>query len=114
MDGVLISILPEYSNVADVFFLELFERLPEHTEINYHAINLNGGKQQLYRLIYSLKLVELEALKTYIEINLVNNFIRPSKSPADALILLVRKPDSSLCLCVNYQVLNNLTIKNLL
>ena len=56
--------------------------------------------------------MELEILKTYIEINLVNGFIQPSKSPAGASILFVRKPDKSLRLCVDYLGLNNLTIKN--
>ena len=34
------------------------------------------------------------------------------KSPAGALILFVRKPNGSLWLCVDYQGLNNLIIKN--
>ena len=51
-------------------------------------------------------------LKTYIKANLASGFIRPSKSPAGALILFVRKKNGSLCLCVDYRGLNNLTIKN--
>ena len=34
------------------------------------------------------------------------------KSPAGVPIFFVRKADSSFCFCVNYQGLNNLTIKN--
>ena len=56
--------------------------------------------------------MELETFKTYIETNLANGFIRPSKSPAGAPIFCVRKPDNSLRLCFNYRGLNNLTIKN--
>ena len=56
--------------------------------------------------------MELKTLKTYIETNLANGFIRPLKSPADAPILFVCKPDGSFRLCVDYQGLNNLTIKN--
>ena len=56
--------------------------------------------------------VELETLKTYIETNLANGFICPSKSPAGAPILFNQKPDGSLWLCINYRGLNNLTIKN--
>ena len=48
----------------------------------------------------------------YIETNLKNGFIKPSKSPARAPILFDKKPDGSLRLCVDYQGLNNLTIKN--
>ena len=86
--------------------------LPEHTEINTYAIDLKEGKQPLYEPIYSLGLVKLETLKIYIEINLANGFIRPSKSPAGALILFDKKPNRSLRLCVNYWGLNNITIKN--
>ncbi len=56
--------------------------------------------------------MELEALKTYIETHLKTGFIRSSKSPTGAPILFDKKPDGSLRLCVNYQGLNNLTIKN--
>ena len=54
----------------------------------------------------------METLKTYIETNLANGFIRLSKSPAGAPILFDRKPDGSLRLCVDYRGLNNITIKN--
>ncbi len=56
--------------------------------------------------------MELEILKAYIKNNLANSFIRPSKSSAGALILFDKKPDGDLRLCVDYQGLNNLTIKN--
>ena len=85
--------------------------LPTCTRINEYAIELKNDKQPPYRPIYSLGLVELETLKTYIKINLANGFIRPLKSPAGAPILFVCKPDSSLRLCNDYQNLNNLTIK---
>ena len=86
--------------------------LPERTGSNEHAIKLENGKQPSYGPIYSLDRVELETLKTYIKTNLANSFIQPSKSPAGTPILFVCKPNGSLQLCVNYQSLNNLTIKN--
>ncbi len=86
--------------------------LPKNMEMNEHAIKLIDGKQPPYEPIYTLNLVELETLKTYIETHLKTGFIQPSKSPTGAPILLDKKPDSSLCLCVNYWDLNNLTIKN--
>ena len=102
----------EYSDFADVFSLDLASKFPEHTGINDHAIKLVNGQQLPYGPIYSLGPVELETLKAYIETNLANGFIRLSKSPASAPILFDWKSDSSLRLCVNYQGLNNLTIKN--
>ena len=102
----------KYLNFADVLSPDLATELPKHTEINTHAIDLEEGEQPPYRPIYSLRLVELETLKTYIETNLANGFIRPSKSLAGAPMLFDKKPDGSFCLCVNYQGLNNITIKN--
>ena len=56
--------------------------------------------------------MELKILKAYIETNLANSFIKSSKSLAGASILFDQKSDGSLHLYVNYQHLNNLTIKN--
>ena len=93
----------EYSDFADVFSPDLASKLPEHTGINDHAIELVDGCQQPpYGPIYSLGPVELETLKAYIETNLANGFIKPSKSSAGAPILFDRKSDGSLQLCINY------------
>ncbi len=102
----------EYADFANVFSPKLAAELPEHTGINDHAIELVDDWQPPYGPIYSLGPVELETLKAYIENNLASGFIWPSKSPARASILFDKKPDGSLRLCVDYQDLNNLTIKN--
>ena len=102
----------EYSDYSNVFSAENVAELPENTRINKHAIELEEGKQPPFGPIYSLGLVELETLKTYIKTNLANGFIRPSKSPAGAPILFDRKPDGSLRFCMYYRGLNNITIKN--
>ena len=46
--------------------------------------------------------VELKTLKVYIKNNLTNGFIKPSKSPAKALIIVDKKLDSSQRLYINY------------
>ena len=102
----------KYLFFADVFFPDLPSKLLKPIEINDYAIKLVDGQQPLYRLIYSRKPVELETLKTYIETNLANGFIGPSKLPAGGLILFNQKSNSFLQLYVNYEGLNNLTIKN--
>ena len=70
--------------------------------MNDYTIKLEKGKQPLFSLIYNLELVELKTLKMYINTNLANSFIQPSKSPTGILILFNCKPDSNLRLCVNY------------
>ena len=107
-----ITVPAEYSDFADVFSKKLAEMFLKHIGINKHAIKLEDGKQLFYRPIYSLGPVELKTLKTYIKNNLANGFIQPSKSPAGAPILFVCKPNSSFWLRVDYQDLNNMTIKN--
>ena len=79
----------KYSDFADVFLEKSANILLEQTKANEHVIELEKGKQPPYGLIYSLGPVEFETLKTYIETNLSNSFIRTSKSPMHALILFV-------------------------
>ena len=56
--------------------------------------------------------VELKTLKDYLDDMLDKGFIWPSKSPAGAPVLFVKKKDGSLCLCVDYRGLNKITRKN--
>ena len=102
----------EYSIYSDVFSAKNAAKLPENTKMNEHAIKLEEDKQPPFGSIYSLGLVELKTLKTYIETNMANDFICLSKSPAGAFILFDQKPDGSFRLCVDYWGLNNITIKN--
>lgn len=82
-----ITVSPEYSNFKSVFFPELTTELPKHIRINNHIINLVDGKKLSNRPYYSLGLIELETLKTYVGISLVNGFIKLSKFLTDILIL---------------------------
>ncbi len=99
--------LSEYTDFADIFSSKLVAELSEYTRINNHAIKLVDDWQPPYGPIYSLGPVKLEILKAYIENNLTNGFIKPSKSLVGAPILFNKKPDSSLTLYVD---LNNILI----
>ena len=110
--GKKVTVPAEYTDFVNIFLKKSAEVLPERTSINEHAIKLEEGKQPHYRPIYSLGPIELETFKTYIKTNLANSFIQPSKFPAGAPILFDCTPNGSLRLCVNYQGLNYLTIKN--
>jgi hypothetical protein len=48
----------------------------------------------------------------YIEANLANRFIQQSSSPAAGSILFAKKKDGWLRHCVDYRVLNLVTVKN--
>lgn len=97
-----VTVSKEYLDFANVFSEKLAAELSKHTGINDYAIDLKKGKQPPYGLIYSLSLIELETLKTYIETNLANSFICSSKSPVNASILFVHKPNRSFWLYIDY------------
>ena len=109
---VFIKVSTKYINFVDMFFLTFASNLSKHTQINNYIIKLVNNQQTSYTSIYSLMSVELEILKTYIEINLVNGLIKLSKSPANFPIFFKKKSDKLLWLCVNYRNFNNFTIKN--
>ena len=117
ISGLIVEEIPtkvpaEYLAFADVLSPDLTSELLEHIGINDYAIKLVGSQQPSYSPIYSLGPVEMETLKAYIETNLANGFIRPSKLPAGIPILFDQKSDSFLRLYVDYQGLNNFMIKN--
>src|SRR2546423_15719586 len=51
-------------------------------------------------------------LKKQLDDLLNKEFIWPSVLPYGTPVLFVHKKESTLCLCVNYQALNKITIKN--
>lgn len=53
----------------DIIFKKLAPVLAKQTQANHQIIELKNEKQPIYRLIYNLKLVELETLKIYMEKN---------------------------------------------
>jgi hypothetical protein len=55
---------------------------------------------------------ELQELKAYINKNIKKGFIRPSESPARYPVMFVPKKNRKLRLCVDFQKLNDITIKN--
>ncbi len=102
----------KYTNFADIFSLKLAVELLKHMRINNHNIKLVDNWELPYGLIYSFGPMKLEIMKAFIENNLANDFIRSSKSSAKVLIFFNKKLNSSLRLCMDYQSVNNLTIKN--
>ena len=105
------TIPSQYDDFSDVFEKAGADTLPEHRSYDI-AIDLVPDAKVPWGPIYSLAEPELKALRTYLDENLEKGFIRPSKSPAGAPMLFVKKKDGSLRLCVDYRALNGITIKN--
>ena len=61
---------------------------------------------------HKMATVELQELKVQIQELLDKGFIRPSTSPWGAPVLFVKKKNKTLRLCIDYQQLNRVRIKN--
>nr|KYP39237.1 Retrovirus-related Pol polyprotein from transposon 17.6 [Cajanus cajan] len=85
--------------------------LPPEREIEF-SIDLVSGTSPISIAPYRMSPKELVELKKQIEELQEKQFIRPSVSPWGAPVLLVKKKDGSMRLCVDYRQLNKVTIKN--
>ena len=56
--------------------------------------------------------LELLELKMQLEELLERGFVLPNVSPWGASILLVKKKDGSMRMCIDYRQLNKVTVKN--
>jgi len=92
-------------------FSDDITKLPPEREVEF-AIDLMSGMSPISIVPYRKSASELGELKKQLEELLEKQFIRPSVSPWGALVLLVKKKDGSMRLCVDYRQLNKVTIKN--
>ncbi len=85
---------------------------------NFHLIGHGTARSICYRVsqcpkgkIYPLSLPEQKAMEEYIEEALQQGYIRPSTSPVASSFFFVAKKDGGLKPCIDYWVLNNITVK---
>jgi len=105
--------------VSDLSIVQVFPEvfpdditdLPPEREVEF-AIDLVTGSSHISIVPYRMSALELGELKKQLEKLLEKHFIRSSVSPWGALLLLVKKNDGSMRLCVDYRQLNKVTIKN--
>ena len=62
--------------------------------------------------MYRLSALENAEIKKQVQELLEKGFIKPSTSPCESPIVLVRKKDGSWRMCIDYRALNKITIKN--
>ncbi len=96
----------------DVFPDELPGGLPPSRGGIIHDIELVSGARPHKRPIYRMSESELRELKRQLDEMLAKGFIRHSKSPYAAPVMLVPKPDGGWRLVIDYRALNRDTIKN--
>ena len=85
--------------------------LPPEREVEF-IIDLVPGANPMSIAPYRMSPVELAEVKAQVQDLLSKQFVRPSASPWGAPVLLVKKKDGSMRMCVDYRQLNKVTIKN--
>nr|GEU62574.1 putative reverse transcriptase domain-containing protein [Tanacetum cinerariifolium] len=91
-------------------FPEDLPAIPPTRQVEFQ-IDLIPGTAPVARAPYRLAPSEMKELPDQLKELADEGFIRPSSSPWGALILLVKK-DGSFWMCIDYQELNKLTMKN--
>ena len=113
-DGQVYMILSNLATETKVFmgdlpvvreFPEVFPKdissLPPEREIEF-SIDLVPGAGPISIAPYRMSPIELAELKKKLEEFLEKQFVRPSVSPMGAPVLLVKKKDRTMRLCVDY------------
>jgi len=95
------KVLAKYHGYINIFVDREASTLPPHCNQDIN-IELEEGKVPPFSPIYSLTPMEKVALHSYIAENLSKGFIRNSTSSAASPILFMKKPNSSLQLCIDY------------
>ncbi|KAL0533706.1 hypothetical protein IC582_027747 [Cucumis melo] len=77
-----------------------------------HEIELVPGAKSPGKNAYRMMPPELAEFRKQLDELLNAGFIRPAKAPYGAPVLFQKKKDGSLRLCIDYRVLNKLTVRN--
>ena len=97
----------EYEDV----FLEELSGLPPHRDVDFF-IKLHPGTSLISMTSPKMAPAKLQELKVQLQELLDRGFIRLSTSPWGSPILVSKKKDKTLQLCIDYQQLNRVTNKN--
>ncbi|GAU25208.1 hypothetical protein TSUD_151080 [Trifolium subterraneum] len=99
--GVKLEEIPVISEFSDVFPEDISD-LPPEREVEF-SIDLVPGTSPISMAPYRMSASELNELKKQLEELLEKKFIRPSVSPWGAPVLLVKKKEGSMRLCIDYR-----------
>ncbi|CAJ0958401.1 unnamed protein product [Ranitomeya imitator] len=103
--------VPEFlSDFQDVFDEPKSSSLPPHRDCDC-AIDLIPGCKFPKGRLFNLSVPEHAAMRSYVKESLEKGHIRPSSSPLGAGFFFVAKKDGSLRPCIDYRLLNKITVK---
>ncbi|QRV84915.1 Retrotransposable element Tf2 protein [Ceratobasidium sp. AG-Ba] len=103
------TIPEEFMEFIDVFSEELFKKLPEHRSFDCNIDFVEGSDLPKPAKVYPLSPID-RTIKEFIDQELADGKIRPSKSPIASPCFFVKKKDGSLRLVTDYRKINNITI----
>jgi hypothetical protein len=95
----------------EVMPTKLHDELPPKKQVD-HVIEVMLGVAPLVKAPYRMSHKELKELKVQLEKLLAKGYIKPSKSPYEALVLFVHKKDGTLKMFMDYRALNKVTMQN--
>jgi hypothetical protein len=104
------SEVPMVNEFPDVFPDEL-PGMPPDRDIEF-VIELKPGTTPIYKTPFRMTTPELAELKEHIRELVEKGFIRPSSFPWGAPVIFVPKKDGTQRLRMDYQALNEVTVKN--
>jgi hypothetical protein len=110
LDGKALEDIRVVSEYPDVFPEEL-PGMPPDRDVEF-VIDLLPGTAPICKRPYRMPSTQLIELKKLIKELLEKGFIRPSSSPWRAPVIFVEKKDGTQRMCVDYRLLNEVTIKN--
>ncbi|GJT66567.1 hypothetical protein Tco_1018047 [Tanacetum coccineum] len=92
-------------------FPEDLPGIPPTRQVEFQ-IDLVPGGAPVARAPYRLASSKIKELSNQLHELFDKGFLRPSSSPWGAPVLFIKKKDGSFRMCINYQELNKLTVKN--
>jgi hypothetical protein len=98
-----IHVVREFS---DVFHDDLLGMPPKR------VIELHLGTAAIAKSLYQMTPMEFAELKIQLQDLIDKGYIHPSSSPWGCPAMFVSKKDKEFCLCMDYRLLNAVTIKN--
>ena len=98
------------SEFSEIFSTD-FPDLPPDSDIDYF-IDVDLGTQPIFVPPYRITPAELKEMKDQLQDLLSKGFIRTRISPWGAPLLFVKRKDGYMHMCIDYQQLNKITIRN--
>jgi hypothetical protein len=110
LDGKSLEDIMVVCEYPDLFPEEL-PVMPSGRDVEF-VIDLLPGTAPISKHPYRMSSTQLLELKKQIKELLEKGFIRPSSSPWGSPVIFVEKKDGTQRMCVDYRLLNEVTIKN--